>query len=121
MTEIIVQPPSRTEIIVGNPSPVVIGVGAGQGGARGAQGIQGTQGTQGVSGLERPIAYQHIQGTASATWYITHNLDFYPNITVVDSSGTIYEGEINYVSTNAVELTFSAAFSGRAYLSQEIK
>lgn len=109
-----------TDIVVEVPAPIVIGVGAGQGGARGPQGTQGTQGTQGVqgtSGLERVVSHTHNQNVASNTWYITHNLGFYPNITVVDSGGTIYEGEIDYVSNNAVTLTFSAAFSGKAYLS----
>ena len=123
MTDIIIQPPSTTEVIVGSPSPVVIGIGTGQGGARGAQGTQGvqgaqgTQGVQGTSGLDKVVSYTHIQGSASNVWYVTHNLGFYPNITVVDSGGTIYEGEIDYVSINSVTLTFSAAFSGKAYLS----
>jgi hypothetical protein len=63
------------------------------------------------------LAYAHTQGTASATWTINHNLDFYPNVTVVDSAGTIVEGEIAYTSRNQIVLTFSAAFSGKAYLS----
>lgn len=112
-----------TDIVVEVPAPIVIGVGAGQGGARGAQGTQGAQGIQGsqgipgTSGLEKVVSYTHTQGVVSNIWYITHNLGFYPNITVVDSGGTIYEGEIDYVSVNAVTLTFSAAFSGKAYLS----
>jgi hypothetical protein len=63
------------------------------------------------------LAYAHTQGTASATWTVNHNLDFYPNVTVVDSGGTIVEGEIAYTSRNQVVLTFTAAFSGKAYLS----
>lgn len=63
------------------------------------------------------LAYAHNQGTASATWTIVHNLDFYPNVTVQDSAGTIVEGEIAYTSRNQIVLTFSAAFSGKAYLS----
>ena len=63
------------------------------------------------------IAYAHTQGSASATWTINHNLDFYPNVTVADSAGTIVEGEIAYTSRNQIVLTFSAAFSGKAYLS----
>ena len=63
------------------------------------------------------LAYAHTQGTASATWTIVHNLDFFPNVTVVDSGGTIVEGEIAYTNRNQVVLTFSAAFSGKAYLS----
>lgn len=39
-----------TEIIVEVPSPTVIEIGSGQGGARGPQGTQGTQGTQGFAG-----------------------------------------------------------------------
>ena len=63
------------------------------------------------------LAYAHTQGTASATWTIVHNLDFFPNVTVVDSGGTIVEGEIAYTNRNQVVLTFSASFSGKAYLS----
>lgn len=63
------------------------------------------------------LAYAHTQGTASATWTIVHNLDFFPNVTVVDSGGTIVEGEITYTNRNQVVLTFAAAFSGKAYLS----
>lgn len=63
------------------------------------------------------LAYAHTQGTSSATWTIAHNLDFYPNVTVVDSAGTIVEGEISYTNRNQVVLTFAASFSGKAYLS----
>ena len=75
-------------------------------------------GTGGTTEVVVPdLAYAHTQGTSSATWTINHNLDFYPNVTVVDSAGTIVEGEISYTSRNQVVLTFSASFSGKAYLS----
>jgi len=75
-------------------------------------------GTPGTTEVVVPdLAYAHTQGTASATWTINHNLDFYPNVTILDSAGTIVEGEIAYTSRNQVVLTFSAAFSGKAYLS----
>jgi hypothetical protein len=48
---------------------------------------------------------------------INHNLGFKPNVTVVDSAGTIYEGEITYTNPNSLTVSFSAAFSGKAYLS----
>jgi len=44
-------------------------------------------------------------------------LGFIPNITVVDSGGTVVEGSYNYPNANTVVLTFSSAFSGKAYLS----
>jgi hypothetical protein len=63
------------------------------------------------------VSYTHTQGSASNSWTITHGLGFYPNVTVVDSAGTIYEGEIAYTNTNSLTVSFSAAFSGKAYLS----
>lgn len=63
------------------------------------------------------VSYDHTQGSASDTWVINHNLGFKPNVTVVDSAGTIYEGEITYTNTNSLTVSFSAAFSGKAYLS----
>ena len=63
------------------------------------------------------LGYVHIQEVASATWNITHGLGFVPNITVVDTAGTVVEGSYNYPNSNTVVLTFIGAFSGRAYLS----
>ena len=64
-----------------------------------------------------PIAgsYAHTQSVSSATWTITHNLNKYPSVTIVDSAGTVVEGDIAYSNTNAVVVTFSSTFSGKAY------
>ena len=68
--------------------------------------------------VEKPkLGFVYYQQTSASTWTITHNLNFYPNVTVVDSAGTIVEGEISYVSASQVVLTFRSAFSGQAYLS----
>jgi len=63
------------------------------------------------------VSYIHTQGVASNTWVINHNLGFYPNLTVQDSAGTIYEGEIAYTTLDSLTVTFSSSFSGKAYLS----
>jgi hypothetical protein len=63
------------------------------------------------------LGYVHIQEVSSATWTITHGLGFTPNITVVDTAGTVVEGSYNYPNSNTVVLSFIGAFSGRAYLS----
>jgi hypothetical protein len=63
------------------------------------------------------VAYTHTQGVSSTTWTINHGLGFYPNLTVQDSAGTIYEGEITYTNSDSLTVTFSSAFSGKAYLS----
>ena len=56
------------------------------------------------------------QNLPSTTWNITHNLGKFPSITVIDTGNTVVTGEYNYTSNTNVILTFSAAFSGKAYL-----
>ena len=63
------------------------------------------------------LGYVHIQSVPASVWNITHGLGFTPNITVVDTAGTVVEGSYNYPNASTVVLTFIGAFSGRAYLS----
>jgi hypothetical protein len=76
----------------------------------------GTSGPQGPSDL-RSLAYVFTQSVASAIWNINHGLTFIPNITVVDSAGSVVEGDYSYPDENTVIATFSGAFAGKAYLS----
>lgn len=48
---------------------------------------------------------------------LTHNLNFYPNITVKDSSKDVVETGLEYVDLNTIKLTMAQSFSGTAYLS----
>lgn len=52
-------------------------------------------------------------------WYvdISHNLGFYPNVTVKTSAGDILETGIDYNSNNTIRLTMAQPFAGTAYLS----
>lgn len=63
-----------------------------------------------------PTRYVHSQPTASATWTITHGLNAYPAVMVVDTASTVVIGEVSYLSTSQVEVSFTAPFSGFAYL-----
>lgn len=69
-----------------------------------------------ASEVPKASTYTHNQIIASDTWDIVHNLGKYPNVTIIDSAGSLVIGKINYVSNNEIKLTFSAAFSGTAYL-----
>ena len=82
-------------------------------------GTSGPQGPKGDNGevLYVDLSYVHNQTIASDTWTITHGLQFIPNITVVDSAGTVVEGSYNYPDENTIVASFSGAFSGKAYLS----
>jgi hypothetical protein len=57
-----------------------------------------------------------VQNSPSATWVVTHSLNKFPSVSVVDSAGTRIFGVVKYDSLSQITLTFSAAFSGKAYL-----
>ena len=60
--------------------------------------------------------YVHIQSSAASVWQISHGLNKYPSVTVVDSAGSVVVGEVVYNNTNKVTITFIGSFSGKAYL-----
>ncbi len=78
------------------------------------QGPQGIPGEQGIPGTGGDLNYVHTQSIALAVWDVTHNLGKYPATTVVDSAGTIVQGDVQYPSANRAVLTFSGEFSGFA-------
>jgi hypothetical protein len=63
------------------------------------------------------LGYVHNQGVAATVWTINHPLQFQPNVSVVDSAGDQVEGTVHYVSSTQLTVSFSAAFTGVAYLS----
>jgi hypothetical protein len=79
-----------------------------------------------VGGVEPSIAaaqstFVFTQATPAAVWTIVHGLGRYPSVTVVDSAGTVCGGAVEYLSADAVRLSFfgggvPAAFAGTAYL-----
>lgn len=62
------------------------------------------------------FGYTHDQIAAASIWDITHNLDRYPSVTVVDTGGNVVVGDVEYLTTSHIRVHFSAEFSGKAYL-----
>ncbi len=60
--------------------------------------------------------YRHVQGTPAVLWEIQHPLNRYTAVSVVDSAGSIVEGDVTYLSPSELTIAFSAAFAGEAYL-----
>lgn len=58
----------------------------------------------------------HTQSSPSTTWNITHSLGGKPSVTIVDSAETVVVGEVTYISNSQITVSFTAAFSGFAYL-----
>ena len=67
------------------------------------------------------LTFIHHQTSTSSTWIITHNLNRFPSVTVVDTGNTIVVGDVTYNSKNKLTITFfnagsPLAFQGKAYL-----
>jgi len=60
--------------------------------------------------------YEHTQEFAGKEWNINHNLNKKPSVTVVDSGDNVVIGEVQYIDNNNLTVSFSASFSGKAYL-----
>jgi len=70
-----------------------------------------------IEELRTRSRFVHNQPSASNTWSITHNMKFFPNVSIVDTAQSKVIGEVEYLSENALTVTFSHSFAGKAYLS----
>jgi len=81
--------------------------------------LWGPKGASGWSSSELPLIPKRFvfsQGLPSSSWNVDHTLDGFPSVTVVDSAGTVVIGDVIYNSRSNLTINFSAAFSGKAYL-----
>lgn len=62
------------------------------------------------------FSHIHDQTVASSTWNITHNLNKFPSVSIVDSSNAEVIGEVEHINANSLTVKFSAPFSGKAFL-----
>jgi len=69
-----------------------------------------------IASLNDDANFVFTQGIPSATWNITHNLGKFPSVSVVDTADQLMYGDTEYINENSLTITFSAPFSGKAYL-----
>tara|TARA_R110000803_G_scaffold175219_1_gene237756 strand:+ start:780 stop:1499 length:720 start_codon:yes stop_codon:yes gene_type:complete len=62
------------------------------------------------------LTFVFSQGVPAVQWAVQHNLDKFPSVSVVNNNNIVINGEVTYIDTNNVQLDFSAAFAGKAYL-----
>ena len=67
--------------------------------------------------LSTALSKTYNQTTPASVWNVTHNLNRYPAVSVVDSAGSVVTGDVEHLSANALQVSFASAFSGTAYLS----
>ena len=66
------------------------------------------------SGESTTYIYTHSE--TEEVWEISHPLNKYPSVTVVDSADSIVYGNVEYLSRNLLRITFIGGFNGKAYL-----
>ena len=86
-----------------------------------SNGVMAIDATYIFSEFARPISsndktFVFNQAVPSVTWTITHNLNKFPSVTSVNINNIEVKGEIEYTDLNNLTITFSAGFSGKAYL-----
>jgi hypothetical protein len=73
---------------------------------------------KGVDGVDAaPFKYVHDQMTPSAVWVVVHGLNGFPNVTAIDSSNSEIVGDLAYIDSNTVQISFASATGGKAYVS----
>jgi hypothetical protein len=77
--------------------------------------IGGTDNTHWVE-QNANTTFVYTQPSPSATWIITHNLNKYVTVTIVDSAENVVIGDVVYNSLNQITVSFSGGFSGTAYI-----
>lgn len=129
MTDITVTPEVSLYDIHVDVSPLEIEVSlAGAQGPSGTEGPQGTVGPEGETGDPGPTGppgppgpinpgFIFSQPSPATTWRIVHNLGRFPAVSLVDTAGDIMWADFQYIDSNTVVVTFTAATAGEAYLS----
>lgn len=65
---------------------------------------------------ESLTSFTHNQTVAAVEWTINHNMNKKPSVTIVDSANTYVIGEVEYLDSNSLRVSFKYAFKGKAYL-----
>lgn len=90
-------------------SPVVIEANVGTTGPRGDIGPIGPIGPAVTTFIYTPPE-------PLTTWTVTHNMDRFPSVTVVDGAGEVVHAVVDYISSNTLSIYFVYPSTGYAYL-----
>lgn len=108
--------PETNLTVDGTPDLIILASGGiGPAGPPGpASTVPGPPGPQGPAGDQTTFVFNQL--SPSTTWNITHSLNRYPSVTVVDSGDSEIIPNVHYVSPDILVLTFANPTSGKAYL-----
>lgn len=63
-------------------------------------------------------SFTFVQAVATGVWLIRHNLNCNPQIQVRDVQGNSITGQVSYINSTLVQITFNTLIAGKAYLYQ---
>ena len=66
-----------------------------------------------LEGKEGDKYYEELVNMPSTTWEITHNLNKYPSVTIINNDMQEVIGDVKYTDLNTLTISFSAEFSGK--------
>jgi hypothetical protein len=69
-----------------------------------------------ISATSTDKNFVFTQGSPSSVWTVSHGLDKFPSVSVVDSANNEVEGDVHFIDVNNLTITFSSSFAGKAYL-----
>jgi hypothetical protein len=69
-----------------------------------------------VTALLQDATFVFNQEVPSKEWVITHNLNKFPAVTIIDSADSVVFGDVQYLNSNSLKINFTAEFSGKVYL-----
>lgn len=73
--------------------------------------------TEGNQTIINTATYIYEQAVASETWTINHNLNKFPSVVIVDSTGNVFYPAVEYNNNpNQCIVTMNGATTGKAYL-----
>jgi len=67
-----------------------------------------------LSGNDKSFVF--TQATPSASWSVSHGLNKFPSVTIVDSTGSKVMTDVQYIDNNNLRVVFANPFSGKAYV-----
>lgn len=73
-------------------------------------------GVQGPAGPGSNAGYNHVQGSASNTWTINHNLGYRPSVELFTTGGVEFEAEVIHTTVNQCIVYLATAIAGSARL-----
>ena len=55
------------------------------------------------------------QAVPATDWVVNHNLNKFPSVTTVDTTGSHIIGDVQHIDANSFKITFNVPFSAKVY------